>query len=228
MEKDIRGLGQANRNANDAISAVQIAEGAYGEQLEMLNRMSELTIQSLSGTYTDTDRDKMQVEFAALILEIDRVADNTKFNGTSLLAGVGTATSVTLSIQIGTGSSDALDVVFKDTTSDTTANGGLDITGQTIATSGGATTAQGKIDTAIGLLTTAMADMGSYGSRLDSVISNNTVMKDATALAKGRIMDADFAVESANLAKSNVLLQVSQSMLAQANQQPSLVLGLIK
>jgi flagellin len=226
MEKDIRGLGQANRNANDAISAVQIAEGAYGEQLEMLNRMSELTIQSLSGTYTDTDRDKMQVEFAALILEIDRVADNTKFNGTSLLAGVGVATSVTLSIQIGTGSSDALNVVFKDTTSETA--GGLDIEGQKIETTGEATTAKGKIDTAIGLLTTAMADMGSYGSRLDSVISNNTVMKDATALAKGRIMDADFAVESANLAKSNVLLQVSQSMLAQANQQPSLVLGLIK
>jgi flagellin len=235
MEKDIRGLGQANRNANDGISALQIAEGGATEILDMLNRMNELAIQAKSGTYTTDDRAKMNVEYGALATEIGRVATNTSFNGTDLLNS-----STAITMQVGTASGDTLDVTFADmqisklfeTPADADAlpdpivyaagvNG--DITDVT-----NATTAMAKIEQAIGYVTSDIASLGASQTRLDSVISNNTVMKDATALAKGRIMDADFAVESAALAKSNVLLQVSQSMLAQANQQPSLVLGLIK
>jgi flagellin len=229
MEKDIRGLGQANRNANDGISALQIMEGGLSETLGVLNRMSELAIQSKSGTYTDTDRAKMNVEFTALHAEIDRIAGNTKFNGTSLLNS-----AATTNIQVGTATTDVLAINTFDIT---TAATGLDIDlvdavtagdSENVSTALLAAKAMTKLDTAIGSITTSLATVGAQQSRLDSVISNNTVMKDATSLAKGRIMDADFAVESAALAKSNVLLQVSQSMIAQANQQPSMVLGLIR
>jgi flagellin len=218
MEKDIRGLGQANRNANDGISALQIAEGGMTEQLDILNRMNELAIQAKSGTYTEFDRDKMDLEFQALILEVERIADNTKFNGTALM---NTGTDIT--VQVGTATGDTLAAAMANTDTAT-----LTVAGEGLQDVAGALSAMGTITAGIGLLTTAIASNGASQSSLDSVISNNTVMKDATALAKGRIMDADFAVESAALAKSNVLLQVSQSMIAQANQQPSMVLGLIR
>jgi flagellin len=226
MEKDIRGLGQANRNANDGISALQIAEGAYTEQLDILNRMNELAIQAKSGTYTTDDRAKMNTEFIALGAEVERISANTKFNGTSLLAA-----DLNLIIQTGTGTSDTLTVALKDmsitTLFEPIADNNLGVIG-TITSTTLASGAMDDIANAIGDLTTGLANVGANQSRLESIISNNTVMKDATALAKGRIMDADFAVESAALAKSNVLLQVSQSMIAQANQQPSMVLGLIR
>jgi flagellin len=223
MEKDIRGLTQANRNANDGISATQIMEGALGEQLDALNRMSELAIQASSGTYTESDRAKMELEFKALDNEINRISGNTSFNGTVLLDN----TTISLSIQIGTGTatSDVLSIAAPDTRSQTLGTSTLTLAGTTATNANAAITG---VNGAIETISTAMATQGSQNSSLDSVISNNTVMKDSMSLAKGRIMDADFAVESANLAKSNVLLQVSQSMLAQANQQPSLVLGLIQ
>jgi flagellin len=221
MEKDIRGLGQANRNINDGISALQIAEGGMTEQLDILNRMNELAIQSNSGTYVAADRIKMNTEFSALLLEVDRIADNTKFNGQVLMGD----TPPTIAIQVGTATTDTIAITFDDVT---TAADGLNIATLDVLNTTNAAAAMTAIGTTIGTLTTQIATVGANGSRLESAMSNNTVMKDATALAKGRIMDADFAVESAALAKSNVLLQVSQSMIAQANQQPSMVLGLIR
>jgi len=217
MTSQIRGMGQAIRNANDGISLAQTADGALGEVTNMLQRIRELSVQSASGTYSDDDRANLQSEVHELGAQIDEIVANTKFNGVAVF-GSG---NVTVDIQTGSGSSD-------QTTLTITALDVSAATGSDISDASGATDALDDVDDALKAVATTRASLGAGQSRLESVVNNlsNTVVNLSDA--RSRIEDADFSAESTNLAKAQILSQASTAMLAQANQSASGVLSLLR
>lgn len=227
MDAIIRGSNVAIRNANDGISLAQTAEDAIGKIGDSFQRMRELAVQASNGSIASGDRANLQVEFAQMQAEIARVASGSTFNGVSLLdtaAGVAKNDAV---FQIGA----------NNKVSDQLTVSGLSFTGMssyTISTSFDitmATTAQAALDTidsGIGQATTARAKWGAVQNRFDAIVSSLQVFVENQSAAKSRIMDADFASETANLTRGQILQQAGTAMLAQANSLPNGVLSLLR
>ncbi|MBA4175226.1 MAG: flagellin FliC [Leptothrix sp. (in: Bacteria)] len=217
MNSQVRGNTVAIRNANDAISLAQTAEGAIGKVGDMMQRMRELAVQSANATNGTADRINLNEEFSQLQAEITRTVTDTRFNGKRILG----ADAGTLDFQVGANNGDKIGVVTNNLSA-TVAVGGdiLDV-----ANSNTALTA---LDTALSAINTERATYGAVQNRFDAVISTLQVSVENEAAARGRIMDADFATETANLSRSQILQQAGTAMVAQANQLPQMVLSLIR
>jgi flagellin len=213
METQVRGMNVAARNASDAISLVQTAEGAIGKVSDMLQRMRELAVQAANATNNTGDRGNLDSEFQQLSQEVTRTIANTRFNGSAILAG----DAGTSSYQVGANSTDQVAVV---TTQLNTAS--------QITNVGAASTAMANIDDALTLVNTQRAMYGAVQNRFEAMIQVLQVNSENTSAAKGRIMDADFAVETSNLSRSQILQQAASAMVAQANAMPQQVLQLLR
>ena len=224
MNAQVRGMNVAVRNANDAISLSQTAEGAIGKVGDALQRMRELAVQSANGSNNSGDRNNLQTEFSQLRSEVARLVDGTRFNGTNLFDG----STATFTFQIGAGTStnDTIDVAGTDLTITVRdAVAALDVSGIDAI---GATAAIDAIDLAIDQVTTSRALYGSAQNRFETVIMNLQVSSENLTAARSRIMDADFAVETANMSRAQILQQAGNAMVAQANALPQQVLQLLK
>ncbi len=218
----IRGLEQANRNANDGISLLQTAEGAMAEIANALQRMRELAIQAINDTVSAADKASLNDEYQALANEINRNTNSTEFNG---VAVIGAAT--TLTFQIGF-EADANNQVTVTTVDVATASGVQSALAGAISTKGSASTLVTAIDLALNKLSEIRADFGAAQNRLESTIRNNANIIENQSAARSRILDADFARETANLTRTQILQQAGTAMLAQANQLPQNVLSLLQ
>jgi len=214
MEAQIRGSNSAIRNANDGISLAQAAEGALNEVGSMLQRQRELAVQSANGSNSASDRASLNLEYAALDAEVTRIAAGTKFNGSAIIGADAGATV----FQVGANVGDTLTI----TTTAVTAVGG------DVSTDASANTAIAAIDTKIDEVAAERAAYGAASSRFTSAINNLQVTVETTSAAKGRIVDADFAVETANLTRASILQQAGTAMVAQANTLPQNVLNLLR
>jgi flagellin len=223
MTSQVKGMAVASRNANDAISLAQTAEGALGKIGESLQRMRELSVQSSNSTNSSSDRANLNEEYTALASEVSRVIEGTKFNGNQLLNTTGA-----MSFQVGAdnnATTDAIDVNLTDMSAGT---------GMTAALAGGITSAtealarMTNLDAAIDEVTSARSNLGSVQNRFESVVANLSTTSENLQAAKGRIMDADFAVETSNMSRAQVLQQAGNAMLAQANQAPQQVMSLLR
>ncbi len=224
----IRGLEQANRNANDGISMLQTAEGALDEVGNMLQRMRELAVQAANGTVSDADKKSLDDEFTELRDEIVRITDTTEFNGTSLL---GANASVNFQVGFENGSNNQIKISFLDLATANIDSGGIAsvATGAFgISTAGSASTALGRLDAAIDAISAKRADFGAKQNRLESTVRNNASIIENQSAARSRTMDADFAAETANLTRAQILQQAGTAMLAQANAIPQNVLSLLR
>jgi flagellin len=221
MNAQVRGMNVAIRNANDAISLAQTAEGALGKVGDMLQRMRELAVQARNGTNGTDDRANLDAEFQELAKEIGRTLESTKFNGLAILG----ADAGSLTFQVGADSGDTVDV----STTDMSGNGDITaVTGGDITTAANAATAMDNIDTALTTLNSERALYGAVQNRFESIVATLQVASENQAAARGRIMDADFASETANLSRAQILQQAGTAMVAQANQQPQMVLSLLR
>ncbi|QTD56484.1 flagellin N-terminal helical domain-containing protein [Parasphingorhabdus cellanae] len=219
MTAEIRGLNMAARNAKDGISLTQTAEGGLNEINSMLQRMRELAVQSANGTLANTDRVNLQVEVAALILQVEDVATRTTFNNVALLDG----TNTTVEIQTGNKAAEIVAITLTDVD-----GAALGIAGLDIATAAGATAALAVLTTAMDTVTTAQASLGASQNRLQATVSNlNDRLANLTE-SRSRIEDVDFSGETTALSKAQILSQASTAMLAQANQTQQGVLSLIR
>ena len=236
MSAQIRGSDVASRNANDGISLLQVADGAMGKISDNLQRMRELGVQSKNGTLNSTDRANLDREFQELSDEVGRVAVGTTFNGNDVFSSA----NKSVSLQIGAGNA-ATDTLSVNLTSNGTSTGNdlqTTLGGNTaaaistalgdVASSANAATAITAIDTAIDNITNLRATAGAGLSRLEQVASSLDTNSSNLASARGRIMDADFAKETANLTRSQILQQAGTAMLSQANQLPNNVLSLLR
>jgi flagellin len=226
MTSQVRGMNVASRNANDAISLAQTAEGALGKIGESLQRMRELAVQSANATNASSDRANLDQEYQALSAEVTRVIAGTKFNGKTLLNG----SSGAMGFQVGPDNA-STDMITVNMNSIATGAGmAASITGAaaTISTAGSALTAMSNLDTAIDEVTTARSMLGSVQNRFESVVANLATSSENLQAARGRIMDADFAMETSNLSRAQVLQQAGNAMLAQANQAPQQVMSLLR
>ncbi len=210
----VKGITVAIRNANDGISLAQTAEGALATVTDALQRMRELAVQAQNGSNGTGDRANLDTEYQALSAEITRIAAQTKFNGVAIV-GASAGAQV---FQVGANGGDTLTIT---TSTVTTVAGGL-------TTSANASTALGAIDTALDTITTSRASYGASISRFGMAIQNLSITGENTAAARGRIVDADFATETANLSRSQILQQAGSAMIAQANQLPNQVLALLR
>jgi flagellin len=274
MRSEVSGLEMAAKNANDAISMLEVAEGATLEISNMLNRMRELAVQSASGTYSDNDRGALDLEFGALMSEIDRIAKNTTWNTMSILNGddvlTASAANTTVNIQLGAAASQTMTLTLKSwvpsvtveslaITADNTVSGGgaatgiSDNTGTSSAfgdavlhwgTAANATTGAGtsiniaqaenatfaitQLDKAIQGASAERANFGAYMARLTHSADNLTNVAQNTDQSRSRIEDADYAVETSELARTQIISQAATAMLAQANQSKQGVLSLLQ
>ncbi len=223
MNAQVKGMNVAIRNANDGISLAQVAEGALGEVSNMMQRMRELAVQSNNATNGTSDRANLNTEFQQLSQEVLRTLAGTMFNGLAVLGA--SAGSMTFQIGPGTTSNDTLSV----TTTRLDNNASVtSVTGGNVSTTTGATAAITAIDTALDLINTERATYGAVQNRFDAVIANLQVGAESQAAARSRIMDADFAAETAAMTRAQVLQQAGTAMLAQANQVPNNVLTLLR
>ena len=213
MNAQIRGINVAVRNANDGISLAQTAEGALATVTDALQRMRELAIQAQNGSNGTSDRINLNAEYAALSAEVTRIAAQTKFNGTAIINA--TATTV---FQVGANNGDTLNIV---TNAVTTVGGDL-------LTAAAASTAVAALDLKLDAVTTDRASYGAAISRFGLAIQNLQITGENQSAARGRIIDADFATETANLSRSQILQQAGTAMVAQANQLPNQVLTLLR
>ncbi len=225
LRSQIRSMAQAERNSNDGVSLLQTAEGAMNEVSGMLTRMRELAVQSSNATVGSTERGFIQQEYTALRDEITRIANVTEFNGTKLTDG--SATALRFQVGISNSANDAITVAIADMRA--TALGSTSfIQTQTLATVTGAQTALGVIDAAISDVSAARATIGSVENRLQVTVANLASSRENLSAADSRIRDVDVAEETAAMTRHNILLQAGVSVLAQANQLPSLALQLLR
>ena len=228
MNAQVRGMNVAIRNANDGISMAQTAEGALSKVGDALQRMRELAVQSRNGTNSDSDKDSLNKEFAELQKEITRVLGGTAFNTKHILGADGT----TFTFQVGanTTTDDTIDVEFENLNS----NADISAVVPTSVTIGSTADASDigdvidNIDDAIDAVNDKRATFGATQSRFEAVIANLQVSVENQTGARSRIMDADFAVETANLSRAQILQQAGNAMIAQANQLPQQVLSLLR
>jgi len=228
MNAQVRGMNVAVRNANDGISLAQTAEGALSKVGDSLQRMRELAVQSRNATNSSSDKDSLNKEFSQLQSEITRVLGGTSFNGKAMLGAAATA----LTFQVGANTT-ANDTITVTTTDMTQASQITAVTASTAvidntATGGAIDTVINNIDTAIDNVNNTRATFGATQSRFDAIISNLQQGVENQSAARSRIMDADFATETANMSRSQILQQAGTAMVAQANQLPNSVLSLLK
>ena len=227
LKNQVRGLNQAQRNAQDSISLIQTAEGALTETHSLLARMRELAVQSSNDTLTASDRANLNAEFTQLQAEVDRIATSTQFNTALLLNGSGTATALTF--QIGANNGDTLALAIDGTQASVlnvafnSANGVAGVAYQSSASA-----VISILDTAVNVVSEDRAELGAVQNRLESTIRSLAVASENTSAANSRIADADIAQSMSEMVRSQILQQAGVSVLAQANQAPSLVLQLLK
>jgi flagellin len=234
MNTQVRGMNVAMRNANDAISLSQVGEGALGKVSDIFQRMRELAVQAANGTNNAEDRLSLDREYLQMAQEATRTLGGTQFNGVSILASTGTNT-----FQIGANSSSLIDRLTFDNfnwsgaTTITNVVGTAVITGTStaptaITDAAGAQAAITAIDTAINAVNSQRATFGAVQNRFQNVISNLMVASENQSAARSRIMDADYAAETANLSRAQILQQAGNAMVAQANQLPQQVMSLLQ
>ena len=228
MNAQIRGMNVAIRNANDGISLAQTAEGALGKIGDNLQRMRELAVQAANDTNGTSDRTALDNEYKQLAAENARVIANTMFNGQALLTGAG-GTGGVFTFQVGAHS--AADNQISITTTNIATGMGTNTQGGAAtlgATAASARTAMDNIDAALTAVNGARSTLGASQSRFDAVIGNLQVAAENQTAARSRIVDADFAAETANLSRAQILQQAGTAMVAQANQLPQQVLTLLR
>jgi flagellin len=233
MHTQVRGMNVAMRNANDGISMAQVGEGALGKISDMLQRMRELAVQAANGTNSATDRTSLNNEYLQLAREATRTLGGTQFNGQNILA-----TTVNATFQVGANTSTALDQItvagFNWTAvgAITSAVGSAVGTDPTTAIAGSdgsaALGAISAVDAAIDAINSQRAVFGAVQNRFENVIANLAVATENQSAARSRIMDADYAAETANLSRAQILQQAGNAMVAQANQLPQQVLALLQ
>jgi len=224
FSSQIRGLDQATRNASDGISLLQTAEGALSEVTNSLQRMRELAVQASNGTYNASDRDSLNDEYAALAAEIDRISQVTEFNNINLL---GTAQSVSLQVGWENGANNVITVGLANISA-AAASGVGSATLRAISTVTEAGSALVALDSVIDNMTSLRADFGAVQNRLESAVRNMDNVIENQSAARSRVLDADFARETANLTRTQILQQAGTAMLAQANSMPQGVLSLLR
>ena len=231
MNTQVRGMNVAIRNANDAISLAQTAEGALSKINDMGQRMRELAVQSANATNSESDRASLDAEFQALSAEIKRNLDGTSFNGTKLFAALAT---MTFQVGANNAATDQIAVVTTNLTADTTmtgilgGGGGGGATAADIKTVDKSRDALTKLDTMLATVNSKRAEFGATQNRFEAVIQTLQVSAENQTAARSRIMDADFASETAALTRSQVLQQAGTAMLSQANSLPNNVLSLLR
>ena len=227
MNAQVRSFAVAERNANDGISMAQVAEGALSKVGEALQRMRELALQARNSTNSDSDKNSLNKEFAELQKEVSRVLASTSFNTKRILGA--DATSFTFQVGANTTADDVVEIDFTNMVSN------ADITAVTVTTASIGSTADASaiasvidnIDTALDTVNNTRATYGATQSRFEAIISNLQVSVENQAAARSRIMDADYAAETAALSRAQILQQAGNAMVAQANQLPQLVLKLL-
>ncbi|WP_062108977.1 flagellin N-terminal helical domain-containing protein [Bacillus niameyensis] len=220
MRSQIRGLDMAERNALDAVSLIQTAEGALNETHSILQRMRELSVQAANGTMDTSDRNAVQLEVDQLVEEIDRIAGKTDFNGKKLLDG---KTTAGFDFQIGPNNLDKMTVKIGAMDATT-----LGVKGLKVSTSAEAQKAIQSLDSAIDKVSKQRAELGAYQNRLEHTVTNLQTANENLTAAESRIRDLDMAMEMSNFTRSNILNQAGQAMLAQANQLPQGILQLLQ
>lgn len=226
LRAKIRGLQVAQRNANDGISLVQVAEGGLNEVQNILVRMRELGVQSASDTIGPRERVYLDNEYQALKSEVDRIANGTDFNGTNLLDGTGG----TLDIQVNTGGENILGVdrISYDASRADANTDKLGIAELSIANKEGAQKSLAQVDSALDYISSLRGDLGAMQNRLISTINNIGISVENLSAANSRIKDVDIADESAELTRNNILMQAGTSVLSQSNQVPKMALELLR
>ncbi|AUY11390.1 MULTISPECIES: flagellin [Aeromonas] len=245
LTSQVNGLDQGNRNANDGISLAQTAEGAMDEVTGMLQRMRTLAQQSANGSNSAKDREALQKEVDQLGSEINRISTDTTFAGTKLLDGnyngsfqVGADANQTISFSLSQAGGFSISGISAAANTTVTAASGGTLAVSTIFLSGSAggisistqTNAQNvlaAVDSMLGIVDSKRAELGAVQNRLDSTIRNQSNISENVSAARSRIRDADFATETANMTKQNILQQAASSILAQANQRPQSALSLL-
>lgn len=243
MESQTRGLSVAQRNAADGISLAQTAEGALKEASNILQRQRELALQASNGTNTSADKEALNKEFSALNEELARIQETTTFAGKSLFKTGGLSAGITFQVGAEMGDKDKITVedtkigdVFKHAQTTTTTSTGASGTATTVTTdavsingsAGAIKSTLSDLDAAINSVGSSMANLGAVQNRFQSTINNLSNIEENVSVAKGRIMDADIAKESANMTKQNMMMQAGISVLSQANQTPSMIMGLLR
>jgi flagellin len=234
MNTQVRGMNVAMRNANDAISLAQVAEGALGKTSDIFQRMRELAVQAANGTNNTDDLTSLNREFVQMAQEATRTLGGTQFNGVAILASTGSN-----NFQIGANNSSLIDRLSFDnynwagTTNITAVTGTAVITGTStptmqITSQANAQTAIAGIDTALNEINSQRATWGSRQNRFENVVSNLMSAVENQTAARGRIVDADYAAETASLSRASILQQAGNAMVAQANQLPQQVLSLLR
>ena len=228
LKNQVRGLNQAQRNAQDGISLLQTAEGALNETHSLLARMRELAVQSSNDTLSNSDRLHIQDEVNALLSEVDRISNATQFNKISLLTGTGVITG--LNLHVGANTEPSLNdgsnqITISIANSNTT---GLSIATLSLTTQGAANSAISTLDAAIETISTTRGKIGAYQNRLDSMIDSLGVASENAGAANSRIRDADVAKAVSEMVRTQILQQSTMAVLAQANQAPQMALQLLK
>ncbi|OWQ91287.1 flagellin FliC [Roseateles aquatilis] len=226
MNAQVRGMNVAQRNANDGISLSQTAEGAMSKVGDSLQRMRELAVQARNATNTTSDLDSIGQEYSQLGAEIQRVLAGTTFNGKAILAG--DAGTQTFQIGANTTANDSVDVTTSNMTQDGTVTAVTAGTIDNTSTPATLATVIDNIDAAIKTVSGQRAVLGASQNRFDAIISNLQTSVENQTAARSRIMDADFAAETANMSRAQILQQAGNTMVAQANQLPQQVLSLLR
>jgi flagellin len=225
LRAQIKGLSQAERNAQDGISLVQVAEGGLQEISNILIRLRELAVQGASDTVGATERKFLNTEYEALLSEIDRIANATEFNRIPLLNGTGTV----FDIQVGTRNNPNVDrITFFDSSSSDVSAVALGINLSNVADKASAQNSLAAIDGAIVSVSSIRADFGAMQNRLQSIINNLAISIENMSAANSRIRDTDIASETAELTKNNILMQAGTAVLSQANTSLTHALNLLK
>ena len=231
LKSQIRSLSQAERNAYDGNSLLQVAEGAMNEVSGILTRMRELAVQSATDTVGGTERGFLNQEVDALQAELDRIGEVTEFNGAKLLDGGTTGTTFNFQVGIGATTNDRIAATIKGTKSAdlgaVTGGAVSSIAGIDLTTITGAQNALAVIDQAISDVSSRRADLGAVQNRMVVTIANLGTARENLSAANSRIRDVDVAAETAAMTRNNILMQAGTSVLAQANQQPQIALSLL-
>ena len=226
MNSQIRGMNVAIRNANDGISLAQTAEGSLGKAGDLLQRMRELAVQAANGSNSSADKNSLNTEYAELAKEVVRVFDATTFNGIKMLAD--DAGERDFQVGANTEPENQVSVTTTNMTTDSTI---VAVTASTVEINGTASEIRDVIDdldTALAKVSSERSTLGAAQTRFDNAISYLQISTENTSASRSRIMDADYAQETANLSRAQILTQAGNAMVAQANQQPQSVLSLLR
>lgn len=222
LTSQIQGLNQAVRNANDAISLAQTAEGALSEVTTSLQRIRTLSVQSQNGINSSADRTALQQEVTQLVNEISRIATDTQFAGNDILTG-----SFSAAFLVGANAGQTISVNLSSSDGASFGASGLGVGTVDISTTGGASAALASIDTAISSIGATRAELGALQNRFQSTIRNLSNISENVAGARSQVRDTDFALETAELTRNQIIQQASVSVLSQANQRPQTALSLL-